>query len=118
VDDGGRHLQNGEGAPLTAERLLALFSDMARRRGVTRDVDPPSSPDPGPPQSGEAAEDRKAEINRASTTMLLVAMAFARRGGDAGIEALLRSEDPDVRLASTFYLGDILYEAMMSSGRG
>jgi hypothetical protein len=110
-------LQNGEGAPLTAERLLAVFSDSARRRGVTRDIDPPSSRDAAPPQSPGAAEDRKAEINRASTTMLLVAMAFTLRGGDAEIEALLRSEDPDIRLASTFYLGESVREAMMNARR-
>jgi hypothetical protein len=105
MDDGKRHLQNGEGPSLTAERLLALFSDSARRRSITRDIDPASLEGAGPPQSRSAA-DRNAEIQRASTTMLLVAMALALRDEDPTIGALLRSEDPDVRLASAFYLGD------------
>jgi hypothetical protein len=105
MDDGKRHLQNGEGPSLTAERLLALFADSARRRSITRDIDPAPRRAAGSPHSRSAA-DRSEEIHRASTTMLLVAMALTLRNGDAEIGALLCSEDPDVRLASAFYLGD------------
>jgi hypothetical protein len=100
----GRHLQNGEGPLLTAERLLALFSDSARRRRITRDIDP--APFEGVDQSQSGSAERNAEIHRASTTMLLIAMALALRQGEAEIGALLCSEDADVRLATAFYLGD------------
>jgi hypothetical protein len=96
-------LSKDEGASLTAERLLARFSDASRLRRVTRDIDPPAF---RRSQYTEEASSRAMEINQASATMLLVAMAFALRDGGAEIEGLLQSEDPDVRLASAFYLGD------------
>jgi hypothetical protein len=93
-------------AGLTTERLLALFCDTARRRGVTRDIElapPGTAPQETPPP--EAVTERDVEAKRASTTLLLVSMALTLREEDVEVGPLLQSEDDDLRLASTFFLG-------------